>query len=521
MSDTHFVNPIAEGADPAVVKDGGRYLWCQSEGNVGVSIWVSDRPTTLGTKHVVWLAPATGPCSRQVWAPELFAFDGRWYVYFAASDGDDDNHLTYVLESASDDPLGDYTLHGPLQTGDSSADGARPIWAIDLTTLSLGGRRYAIWSGWPRPGKNRQDLYIAPMQSPTRLAGDRVLLSRAGDHPFEHIDDTTRSKALAEAPQVLQREGRTFLVYSCGASWLPTYKLGLLELVGGDPLEPSCWRKLPRAVFQSNEATYGVGHAAFTSSPDGRDWWLVYHAKQDRDSGWRRAVYVQPMRWTADGSPVLGQPVPGGAPVPVPSGTPSPTIRDARSWRFTVDGQEGLDYYGHHQYFAAEADGLHLGAVPAAPVNAYRSGEKVVVRDGVYENFSAVADFRVVEGTHDVGIVFRVTRPAVGFDAMRGYFAGVSAGRSTVVLGAMNGLAWREIDVAPVHLDPAGSQRIAVDVSGSRVRVYVGTDPLPAIDVTDSDYTQGSIGCRVVDTHAVFSGLSVTPTGHAPASAGA
>jgi len=149
--------------------------------------------------------------------------------------------------------------------------------------------------------------------------------------------------------------------------------------------------------------------------------------------------------------------------------------------------------------------------VPETPVNAYRSGEKVVLRDGDYRDLRAVAEFEVRDGSHDVGVVFRVTRPAVGFDALRGYFAGVSTGRSTAVLGAMNGLAWREIAVAPVYLDPAATQRIAVDASGPNISVYVGSDPQPVISVTDSDYTRGSVGCRVVDTHAVFTSLTATP----------
>ncbi len=33
-----------------------------------------------------------------------------------------------------------------------------------------------------------------------------------------------------EGPQILAHVGRTLLLYSCGAAWLPTYKLGLLEL---------------------------------------------------------------------------------------------------------------------------------------------------------------------------------------------------------------------------------------------------------------------------------------------------
>ena len=100
-----FVNPIGEGADPSVVRDGDRFIWCQAEGNIGVAIWVSDRLTSLGTKHVVWLAEGDGPSSKEVWAPELHQIDGRWHIYFAASDGEKRRSSTvisrYSFSSAS------------------------------------------------------------------------------------------------------------------------------------------------------------------------------------------------------------------------------------------------------------------------------------------------------------------------------------------------------------------------------------------------------------------------------------
>ena len=512
MTDTHFVNPIAEGADPAVVRHGASYLWCQSEGNVAVAIWVSDRPTTLGTKNVVWQAPAQGPYSQEVWAPKLFHFDDRWYVYFTASNGNSKQHLAYVLESGSDDPLSDYTLHGPLQTGPTCESGSPNLWAIDMTVLPHSGARYAIWSGWPSEDVDRQDLYIAPLTTPTRLGADRRMLLEVGDYLWEHIDESADSRALAEGPQVVQRGDRTFVLYSCAASWLPTYKLGMLEMVGDDPLDPASWTRAAQPVFQSNEATYGVGHSTFTTSPDSREWWHIYHAKQDRDPGWRRALYAQPIRWRADGTPDFGQPVQAAAPVPLPSGTPGQPFRTARRWRFATDGQTDFDYYGHHQFFAAERDGIHLGIHPASPVNTFRTGEKVVLRDGDYRDFRAVVDFEVRDGDRDAGLLFRASRPAVGYDAVRGYFAGLLTGRNVVILGSMDGRGWREVASAPVFLDPDGPQQITVTAAGPAIKVYVGNDPLPAISVHDTDHDRGSIGCRVVDTHAVFTSLSVTPS---------
>ena len=54
---------------------------------------------TLGTKHVVSGVPARGPFSQEVWVLGLSAFTSmdRWYVYFAASDGNSKHHQSYVL----------------------------------------------------------------------------------------------------------------------------------------------------------------------------------------------------------------------------------------------------------------------------------------------------------------------------------------------------------------------------------------------------------------------------------------
>jgi GH43 family beta-xylosidase len=315
-----------------VVRDaaGGRYLWCQSEDDRGIAVWTSSGLTGMGEQHVVWRAPDTGPVSRQVWAPELHCLDGRWHIYFAASDGRNEQHLAYVLRARTDDPLGPYDLHGPLATGDGP-DGRSPhVWAIDMTVLEQQDRRYAIWSGWDRPGSDQQFLYIAQMRSPVELAGSRVRLCANDDHPWERTEPAPAGRGLNEGPQVLRGGDRLFVVYSCAASWLPSYRLGLLELVGTDPLQPGHWRKHAQPVFTGTERTFGVGHSCFVPSPDGHEWWHVYHAKRTREPGWPRDMMLQPFRFDAAGFPQFGEPIARGQPLPAPSGEPAGTQRPAR-----------------------------------------------------------------------------------------------------------------------------------------------------------------------------------------------
>ncbi len=316
----HFTNPLREGADPWVVRDESakRWLWCTAEKAERIVIRTTATLTEAGTEHEIWRAPAAGPASGQVWAPELHFLDGHWCIYFAASDGRNETHRAFVLRTDSSDPLGSWTLHGPLATGGGMDRNSPPIWAIDMTVLHHGGIRYAVWSGWDTPDSDRQFLYIARMASPTELTGPRVRLCRHDDYLWERTEEVAGSRGLNEGPQVLQHAGRTFLLYSCGAAWLPTYKLGLLELTGRDPFNPEAWRKHPQPVFQSSELTFGVGHSCFVSTGTPALWWHIYHAKRDRAPGWPRSIYLQPFRFDKSGFPDFGQPLPPGSKLPLP-----------------------------------------------------------------------------------------------------------------------------------------------------------------------------------------------------------
>ncbi|WP_199169844.1 glycoside hydrolase family 43 protein [Rhodopirellula bahusiensis] len=318
----HFQNPIAKGADPWVIRDPhqARYLWCKSDNDRGILIFESDDLTTMGERHLVWKAPDEGPYSKEVWAPELHVVGDRYYVYFAASDGDNANHLTYVLESKTSDPLGEYNLHGPMATGDGE-DGQSPnIWSIDMTLLNHNDQLFAIWSGWDKPGSDNQYLYIAPMSSPTELSGPRVLICDNDDYLWERVEPDASQRGLNEGPEVFKAKGKTSLLYSCGASWLPTYKIGRLELVKDNPLAPGAWKKLPEPAFQSTETVYGVGHSCFAKSLDDKQWWHIFHAKVGPEHGWNRALHLQPMNVSDDGTPLLGTPLDRATAIERPSG---------------------------------------------------------------------------------------------------------------------------------------------------------------------------------------------------------
>jgi GH43 family beta-xylosidase len=315
-----FSNPVAPGADPWVVFHEGFYYWCASENDTAVAVFRSERLTERGEKVIVWRAPLRGPYSQQVWAPELHRLDGRWYIYVAASNGKNETHRMIVLESVGEDPTSEFRFKSQLYTGDQITTGAENRWAIDGTILELGSQRYMLWSGW-EDQQDEQWLYIARMSNPWTISSNRVRICGNDDYLWERVDETLATRGLNEAPQVLRRNDRVFIVYSASASWQTTYKLGMLELASrADPMKASSWSKFSDPVFEANGETWGVGHCGFTHSPDGTEDWIVFHAKLERRANWKRAVYVQPFQWNQSGVPVFGTPVSAGTEIAVPSG---------------------------------------------------------------------------------------------------------------------------------------------------------------------------------------------------------
>jgi GH43 family beta-xylosidase len=295
-----IINPILppHSADPWMVFHGGVYYYCESRDKRHIYIRRSRSIAGIGDDPGcwVWSAPLRGMNSDNVWAPELHLVDGKWYIYYAADDGNNRNHRMWVLESEDADPRGTYRCRGMLDTQG---------WAIDGTLLTTNnGNRYFIWSGWPSKRNEQQNLYIAPMRDPATLAGPRVLLATP-DQPWERVE-----MPICEGPQILKRNDDIFIVYSASGSWTTDYCLGLLHTRSQDLLNPSVWTK-HGPVFKKTDHVWGVGHCSFVKSLCQTEDWIIYHSKSSRHPGWTdRDVHAKRFDWSSDGFPDFGTPVP-------------------------------------------------------------------------------------------------------------------------------------------------------------------------------------------------------------------
>lgn len=319
---------MQDGADPWMVRHtDGYYYYTQTTGG-NVKLWRSKTLTGIGAgeSKTVWTPPAGTMYSSNIWAPELHYLDGKWYIYFAADDGSNENHRMYVLENPSSNPLaGEWTFKGKISDPSDS-------WAIDGTVLTVGSDRYFVWSGWDGTINDKQNLYIAKMGNPWTISSGRTLISTP-----RYDWETNTSPEVNEGPELIIRNQTINLVYSASGSWTDDYCLALITApVSADLLDAASWSKRSEPLFTSNGGIYGPGHHSMTQSPDGREDWMVYHTARWKGAGWTRNVRAQKFTWNPDDTPNLGTPAPPDSSIPLPSGEPKRTRYEAEEAKLSA-----------------------------------------------------------------------------------------------------------------------------------------------------------------------------------------
>jgi GH43 family beta-xylosidase len=319
-----FTNPVVnDAADPWVVYRGGNYYMTRTVG-WGVAIRKSPTLAGLATAKETGVWKGGGPgfegFHRDVWAPELHYLRGKWYAYFTATDGPDQNRRIFCIESKTNDPMGEYTWKGKVEPPGEN------FYAIDGTVWErpTDKKLFFLWSGRdPEATGSAQNIYIAPMSDPYTVSGKRVRLSTP------EFDWERKGWLVNEGPEVLFKNGKTFVVYSASGGTTPDYALGLLSNPTSDLLNAANWKKSPVPVFSQYDGpdghVYTPGHNGFFQSPDGREWWIMYHGKETKDGTWGgRHARAQKFTWRADDSPDFGKPIPAGIALAVPSGEKVP-----------------------------------------------------------------------------------------------------------------------------------------------------------------------------------------------------
>ena len=302
---------IEQRADPYVYRhtDGSYYFTASVPAYDRIVLRRADTLQGLADaeEKTLWTKHESGEMSQHIWAPELHYLDGKWYIYFAAGERDDIWKIRpFILECTGQDPMSDtWVERGKMQRSDDDIYSFE-AFSLDATILENKGERYYIWAEKVSVGIQISNLYIAKMESPTKLATAQVLLTTP-DYDWER-----REIWVNEGPAVIRKDGRIFLTYSASATG-ECYCMGMLSIgEDEDLLDPRAWKKERHPVLSSSSAAglYGPGHNSFTKLPDGTDV-CVYHArpyaeiKGDPLYDPNRHAMLMKVEWDEKGYPVF------------------------------------------------------------------------------------------------------------------------------------------------------------------------------------------------------------------------
>lgn len=302
---------IEQHADPYVYRhDDGKYYFTASVPEYNrIALRCSD--TLEGLKNAeektVWAAHEDGEMSCHIWAPELHFLFGKWYIYFA---GGERNNVwkirPFVLECTGNDPMtGEWVEKGKMQRADNDIY-SFDAFSLDMTVFENKGSWYCVWAEKVSVGIQISNLYIAKMESATKLSTAQVLLTTP-DYDWERVDIWVN-----EAPGVVKHDNMIYLTYSASATG-EGYCVGMMSISSDkDLLDPKEWKKERHPVLASDavKGFYGPGHNSFTTDKDGNDV-CVFHSRTYRDIignplyDPNRHTFLMKVEWNEEGRPVL------------------------------------------------------------------------------------------------------------------------------------------------------------------------------------------------------------------------
>ncbi len=276
-----FTNPVANGADPFVFKDtdGTYYMYVTSGGSYGYRVYTS-------TNLVEW--ESRGYCLRRddvytdptilnsagtaqiynFWAPEIIKEGNTYYMVYTAQE--------HIGIATSDSPLGPFKNNATSYLLPSfknidghffkDTDGKVYLYFVSAGSASYNG--YTVYGGNNIWG-GQFDLANAKFVTTPKL--------------LVNYDTTVRDN-VAEGPEMLKHNGKYYLTYS--ASGYTDHKYAVHYATSTSPLgtfskysgNPIFITDDPNKTDTSGTHLYGTAHHCFTTSPDGKEMIMVYHA---------------------------------------------------------------------------------------------------------------------------------------------------------------------------------------------------------------------------------------------------
>lgn len=272
-------NPILPGyfADPTVRKFGDTwYLYATTDGNGGgrgpSQVWTSK-------DFVNWtLHPMNWPATPFIWAPDVVqGDDGRYYMYYSQP--------CQIFGGVSENPMGPWKNLTDKPNGLVIPDQyVPPVITLDWQIFrDDDGRRYGMFCTWA--------IYN----------GHGCGIVEVGENMLP-IDSTkgmipnTQLKDVFEAPYMIKKDGKYYLMYSSGSCHTDTYRV---QYAVSDSVRGPYRMGANNPILSTTEdgTIHGPGHHSVLQ--EGEDCYIVYHRHDNpySNNGMHRQVSADRMEF--------------------------------------------------------------------------------------------------------------------------------------------------------------------------------------------------------------------------------
>jgi len=314
-----YTNPVGDGlmiADPFVLRaDGLYYLYGTSDAH-GFKVWSSENLVDWIPLGLAYSSTEDSWGTGSYWAPEVIFYKGLYYMVFSCK-GPGESGMRLGL-ATSDSPEGPFTdLHVPWFDYNYSCIDGHLFIDEEGTPYLYFEKVGAVGEFWNGTGYLWGVIFGVRLSSDlSRMEGEPVLCIYP-DQEWEHPESMHARST--EGMTVFRNGGKYYMTYSANHYADPDYGVGYAT--ASDPL--GMWVKSEKNPILAKDMGSGIsgpGHNCITRSPDGKEWFIVYHSHADPDhpSG-RRVLNIDRLQFTPDGG--LGVIGPTRSPQPVPSGS--------------------------------------------------------------------------------------------------------------------------------------------------------------------------------------------------------
>jgi len=311
-AETGYRNPLLpEAADPCVIRttDGKYYLY-PTHGKEGFKVWSSDDLVHWKDEGFAYRPTETSWARGNFWAPDVVEHNGKFYLYYTGALELKEGGQRIGV-AVSDRPTGPFeeVLKEPLLNYGYAVIDAELLIDDD-------GRKYLYYakdcSTNPVGGRKESHIYVVEMNDDlVSVKGEPVLLLR----PDQEWEMHSGNVLWNEAPLVFKRKGTYYLLYSANFFGGRRYSVGYA--VSASPLGPFVKSADNPILCAKDPQVSGPGHNDVALSPDGSEWFIVYHTHMDpQTGGGRRQVCIDRMGFRGDGSIFVDGPTITEQPMP-------------------------------------------------------------------------------------------------------------------------------------------------------------------------------------------------------------